>query len=358
MEENTRSGRLLVTLAAFVIVVAAMKASKDLLVPFLLALFIAVLAASPMFWLNRKGLPVWLSLIAVVMGILLAGMLLAGLVGNAVTDFSQNLPVYQSRLREQAGMLIEWLNGVGVDTGAMQLSELLNPGAAMSLIGTILNGLGTALTNGFLILLTVIFMLFEAAGFRHKIHYLSGHCDVTVGNFDKFIDNVRRYIGIKGWVSLATGILVYVGLLIIGVDYALLWGVVAFIFNFIPNIGSFIAGIPPVLLALIQLGPLHALLTAALYVVVNVLMGNVIEPRFMGRGLGLSTLIVFLSLVFWGWVLGPVGMLLSVPLTITAKIALDARDDTRWLAVLLGPDVEPMPAVDEPPEGNDDASVA
>lgn len=343
MEESgnsaTSSARLLLTAAAFVIVVAGMKASQEILVPFLLALFLAILGASPMFWLQKKGLPLWLALSTVVIGFLLAGVLLGGLVSSAVTDFSQNLPLYQSKLRGQFSAVTGWLEGLGVDAASLQLTEIFNPGAAMSLVGSLLNSLGGVLANGFLILLTVIFMLLEAGGFHNKIRYITGHCDITLGNLDKFTDNVRRYIAIKGWISLITGVFVTVALLIIGVDYPLLWGVIAFALNFVPNIGSFIAGVPAVLLALIQLGPVHALFTAGAYVVVNVLMGNVIEPRFMGRGLGLSTLVVFLSLLFWGWVLGPVGMLLSVPLTITAKIALDSREDTRWIAVLLGPDL-------------------
>jgi predicted PurR-regulated permease PerM len=122
-----------------------------------------------------------------------------------------------------------------------------------------------------------------------------------------------------------------------------LWGLVAFLFNFVPNIGSIIAAVPALLLALVQLGPGPALAAGAGYLVVNIVMGNVVEPRFMGRGVGLSTLVVFLSLVFWGWVLGPVGMLLSVPLTMVVKLALEANPETRWIAVLIGPDVEPEP---------------
>jgi predicted PurR-regulated permease PerM len=146
-------------------------------------------------------------------------------------------------------------------------------------------------------------------------------------------------MAIKTMISLVTGVIVTLMLLIIGVDYPLLWGLLAFVLNFVPNIGSIIAAVPAVLLAIIQLGGFYALITAPGCVVLNLFMGNVIEPRFMGRGLGLSTLVVFLSLLFWGWLLGPVGMLLSVPLTITAKIALDSRDDTRWIAILLGPDI-------------------
>jgi predicted PurR-regulated permease PerM len=157
-----------------------------------------------------------------------------------------------------------------------------------------------------------------------------------LGRFEFFINNVNHYMFIKTLVSLVTGLLVTVMVTILGVDLPLLWGLLAFALNFVPNIGSVIAGLPPVLLTLVQLGPLRALLVAIGYVVINLLIGSVLEPRFLGRGLGLSTLVVFLSLLFWGWLLGPVGMLLSVPLTMTAKIALDSREDTRWLAVLLG----------------------
>jgi predicted PurR-regulated permease PerM len=153
-------------------------------------------------------------------------------------------------------------------------------------------------------------------------------------------------MAIKTLVSLATGILVAIWLTVIGVDYALLWGLLTFALNYVPNIGSIIAAVPAVLLAIIQLGFMRAGAAAAGYVVINLLMGSVIEPRFMGRGLGLSTLVVFLSLIFWGWVLGPVGMLLSVPLTITAKIALDSRDETRWIAVLLGPEIISKPKIE------------
>ena len=121
-----------------------------------------------------------------------------------------------------------------------------------------------------------------------------------------------------------------------GVDYPLLWAVLAFALNYIPTIGSIIALIPPLLLTIIQLGFINAMIVLLGYLVINTIMGNILEPKFMGKGLGLSTLVVFISLLFWGWVLGPIGMLLSVPLTITIKIALDSSDETRWLAILLG----------------------
>jgi predicted PurR-regulated permease PerM len=141
---------------------------------------------------------------------------------------------------------------------------------------------------------------------------------------------------LKTIFSLATGVAIWIWLAIIGVDFALLWGLVAFLLNYVPSIGSIIAAIPAILLALIQLGVGPAVLAGLGYVVVNVVFGSILEPRFMGRGLGLSTLVVFLSLVFWGWILGPVGMVLSVPLTMIVKIAMESNEDTRWIAVMLG----------------------
>jgi predicted PurR-regulated permease PerM len=150
------------------------------------------------------------------------------------------------------------------------------------------------------------------------------------------MDNIQNYIVIKSTISLLTGIIIASSLAIIGVDFPLLWGLLAFLLNYIPTIGSIIAAIPAVFWTLVQLGPGSALLAGVVFLVTNFIMGSIIEPRYMGRGLGLSTLVVFLSLVFWGWVFGPIGMLLSVPLTMTVKIALDSSEDTLWMATLIG----------------------
>jgi predicted PurR-regulated permease PerM len=144
---------------------------------------------------------------------------------------------------------------------------------------------------------------------------------------------------IKTLISAANGLVMTLWLWILGVDYPVLWGMLTFLFNYVPNIGSIIAAIPATLLALVQLGSGSALLTLLGYLVVSNVLGNFLEPRLMGKGLGLSTLIVFISLVFWGWVLGPIGMILSVPLTSLIKIALESNEDTRGLATMLGSDI-------------------
>jgi predicted PurR-regulated permease PerM len=218
------------------------------------------------------------------------------------------------------------------------IAQYLDPGAAIQLVADVFNGFGGVLANAFLIFLTVVFILFEAHSFPHKVRAILPDPETSLARFQVFSDNLKNYLAIKTMASLGTGAVIAVWLVFLKVDYPLLWGLLAFLLNYVPNIGSVIAAVPAVLFAFIQLGPVAALWAAVGYVAVNVVVGNVIEPRFMGRGLGLSTLVVFASLVFWGWVLGPVGMFLSVPLTMTAKIALDSHDDSRWIAVLLGPE--------------------
>jgi AI-2 transport protein TqsA len=341
----TNASQILVTLAALVIVVAGMSAAKVILVPFLLSVFIAIISTPPLFWLQHKGLPKWLALLIVILGVFLIGVMVASLVGSSVKNFTGDLPVYEAKLKQQTTSIFAWLGKKGFDSSAVDLTQIFNPGAAMKLTAILLNSIGNAIAQGFLILMTVVFILMEAAGFPGKLKSIMGRHESSLDRFNDFVEDVKQYMALKTLISLATAVLVFILLAVIGVDYAILWSLLAFGLNYVPNIGSLIAAVPPVLLAMIQIGPGSAAIVAGGYLVINLVMGSVIEPRFMGRGLGLSTLVVFLSLLFWGWVLGPVGMLLSVPLTITMKIALDSREDTRWLAILLGPDTAvPIPS--------------
>jgi len=328
--------RFLVAVAAFVIVIAGMRAAESILVPFLLSAFLAIICAPPLFWLQRKRVPTVLAVLIVIAAILGIGLLLGVLVGASLKNFSANLPIYQTRLQEKMTALVAWLEGIGFDISDQVLLEYFDPGAVMRLVSSGLTRLGSVLTNAFLILLTVIFILFEASSFPTKLRAIWGESNPALANADKVVNNVKRYMARKTLVSLATGISIGIWLSVLGVHYALVWGLLAFLLNYVPNIGSIIAAIPAVLLALVQLGLSSALFAGLGFLVVNLVVGYMIEPRFMGRGAGLSTLVVFISLVFWGWVLGPIGMLLSVPLTMTVKIALESNEDTRWIAILLG----------------------
>jgi predicted PurR-regulated permease PerM len=334
--EKPKTSQFLMTAAAFVIVVAGMRAAQSILIPFFLSIFIAIICGPLLSWLRRKGVSTFLSLPIVIIVVLFFGVLLGAVVGTSIHDFSQSLPFYQEQLTEKMSVLVSYLEKFGIQVSDQLIRDYIDPGAAMAMVSTMLTGLGNVLSNIFLILLTVIFILLEASTFPSKLHAAFGPSSTSLNNFDTFLTNVNRYMAIKTWMSIATGALVAMWLFILDVDFALLWGVIAFLFNYVPNIGSIIAAVPAVLLSLVQLGSSTALLVGAGYIAFNVIVGNIIEPRFMGQGLGLSTLVVFLSLIFWGWVLGPVGMLLSIPLTMTIKIALSGSEEAAWVNTLLG----------------------
>ena len=323
-------------LAAVVVVIAGLRAAGEILVPFLLAVFLSALAIPPLFWLQRRQVPTVPAVVLVMSVMVLILVLLAAYVGAAINDFLGELPTYRERLDGQIQALAAWLDDYGIYLSVDALRQYVDPGQAFQLLGDTLRGLGGVLSNAFVILVTVVFILLEAAAFPAKLHRAFNPEGDALRFFDTFAESVQEYLAIKTLVSLITGATITLWLLMVGLDFPFLWGLVAFLLNFIPNIGSLIAAIPAVLLALVQLGPLATLWVVLGYGLVNAVAGNFLEPRLMGAGLGLSTLVVVLSLFFWGWVLGPVGMLLSVPLTMILKIALDQRSDTRWLAVLLG----------------------
>lgn len=334
--DSTRAVPLLVAAAAFVVVVAGMRAAEAILVPFLLSLFLAIISAPPLFWLEQKGIARPLAMLAVIASIVVILLLLAAIVGSSIEGFTRNLPTYQTHLRETISTLLNWLKDKGVTIPESQLTRYLDPGAVLRLVANALNGLGGVLGNVFLILLTVLFILFEASSFPVKLKAILGSNHASLNELGKLTENVRRYLAIKSWTSLATGVAVALWLKIVGVDFPVLWGLLAFLLNYIPNVGSIIAAVPAILLAFIQLGVGAVVWTSVGYVAINIVIGSVIEPRYMGHHLGLSTLIVFISMVFWGWVLGPVGMFLSVPLTMTLKLAMEQDPRTRWIAILLG----------------------
>ena len=336
MSKPLENHSVLISIAAFIVIVAGLKAATQLLVPFLLAVFIAVLCAPMMIWLKAKRVPSILSVLLVVVLFFLIAATLGTVIGSSLSAFYQDLPEYEQKLQQQGEGVITGLQGFGVVVDKSVISEYIDPGAAMKMVANVFSGLGGVLTNTFLILFSVIFILLEASDFPDKVRRALGSKTLALDHFQNFSDSVQRYLLIKTLVSIGTGFVVGVVLALMGVDYAILWAVIAFLLNFIPNIGSIIAAVPPMLIALIQLGPMSSMLVAVLYLATNTVFGNVIEPRYMGRSLGLSTLVVFVSLVFWGWIFGPVGMLLSIPLTMVVKIALENSERNRWLAVLLG----------------------
>jgi predicted PurR-regulated permease PerM len=335
------TARALIVTAALVIIIAGMKLAASLLVPLLLSVFIAVISFPLMIRLQQQGLPKGLSITLVLLLTVLIGFSLMLLIGNSLTDFSQMLPEYKQKLSAEWDLGIQWIaeRGIAVPNN---IRDVIDPTAAMGLASSIFKGFGNLLSKFFLILLVVVFILAEAAGFMQKLAPVDNEDGSQTTSDEKtfaqvFVEKLRNYMGIKTIMSMITGVVIGVAMWLIGVDYPVLWGALAFMLNFVPSIGSIIAAVPAVLLTLVQLGFNTALLVTAVYLVVNISISSFIEPRYMGKGLGLSIVVVFVSLVFWGWVLGPVGMLLSVPLTITVKLALDSKPETQKMGHLLGP---------------------
>ncbi|NVK76004.1 hypothetical protein C0J08_11790 [Marinomonas sp. CT5] len=335
MSEQHRGTHWLVGFAAFIIIIAGLKAASQIVVPFMLSVFIAIICAPAMSSLRRRGVPTWLSILLVVLLIMLGIGSIALLVGASLDNFSSQLPNYKKRFGEEMSSLIQVINHLGIKISYDQVKGYIDPSALMQMVANALRGLGSALTNLILVVMIVIFILFEAVELPKKLSLALNDASKSMEKVESFVKSVNRYLVIKTLLSMMTGVLITFLLWVLGIDFPILWGVCAFLLNFVPNIGSIIAAVPAVLLAFVQLGGLSAGLTAGVFLLVNLIIGNVIEPRYMGKGLGLSTLVVFLSLLLWGWVFGPVGMLLSIPLTIIMKLAFEANPKMHWLAILI-----------------------
>ena len=332
MTERSRP-QVLLSLACVIVLVAGLQAAASVLLPFLLSILLAVLAMPVVRWLQGMRLPATLAVIVTVC--LLIGLFtgVGVVVGTSVSDFSDKLPLYEESLRAKLAEL-------GEGTPLPEMGEWFDPGAAFAFAGQILNGLVGVLSNLFLILLTTVFILLEAAGIPSKLRAAFPGDSEPLSKATAVGRSVQAYLGVKTLMSFATGVCVSVLVGALGLSHPALWGLIAFLLNFVPSIGSIIAALPAVLLALVELGSGQALAILLGFVAINMIIGNVIEPRLMGRKLGLSPLVVFLSLLFWGWVWGPAGMLLSVPLTVMVKIILEGREGTRWIGVMLGPEQE------------------
>jgi len=324
------------TVAGGIVIIAGIMQAKSILIPILLSVFISIISAHPIFWLKKKKVPYGLAVLIVLLGFLILFVLFGGLIGNSLVNFTDNVPVYSANLKNMTTGFARQLNQWGIHIRSDQFLELINPGNLLKYTAQGLSEVGSLVSNTLLIMIISVFILMEVRSFIVKANVIELVQHKSLKYLDEIGNSIRHYLTIKTLVSLLTGFLITIWLLIIGVDYPILWGLIAFLLNYIPNIGSIIAAIPVVLLALIQLGAGGMIWTAAGYLVVNLVMGNIVEPRIMGKGLGLSTLVVFLSLIFWGYIFGAIGMFLSVPLTMAIKIMLEQQENTRWIAMLLG----------------------
>ncbi|SMG28451.1 AI-2E family transporter [Cedecea sp. NFIX57] len=327
--------KAVIMLGMLVIILVGIKAAADIIVPFILALFIAVILNPLIRRLEGLRVPRVLAISLVIVVIILSMVLLLAYLGTSLNELARTLPQYRSSLVVPLKNLEPWLQRAGISVSVDELMKYVDPNALMTLVTGLLTQLSNAMTSIFLLLLTVVFMLIEVPQLPRKLQQLMARPEEGMGAIQRALDSVSHYLVLKTAISIVTGLVVWGMLAALDVRFAFIWGLLAFALNYIPNIGSVLAAIPPVVQVLVFNGLYEALIVVAGYLLINLVFGNILEPRMMGRGLGLSTLVVFLSLIFWGWLLGPVGMLLSVPLTIAVKIALEQAEGGKSIAVLL-----------------------
>jgi len=334
----TKQAPMLVSMAALVIVIAGLKVAAPLIAQFLMALFIAVVSTPAIRWMEGKRIPRGAAIVLVLLAILLFVYLIVALVGDSVQSFSANKEAYAAKFEMQLTALTDWLVSIGVPAQGIEVAAILEKTDFMALVSRVIGGLGVIFGDFFVIFLSVVFILSEITSFPAKFAKAFSDSQDKMVHVNHVLGKIRHYLAIKTASSLLTGFLISILMLFIGVDYPFLWGMLAFLLNYIPNIGSIIAAIPALMLALVQLGPMAVLWVALSFFAVNNFVGNYLEPKFMGKMLGLSAFVVFMSLIFWGWIFGSVGMFLSVPLTMTIKIALETNEKTKWFAIMLGPE--------------------
>ena len=337
---ESMEGSPLVNIAALIIIFAGVIYAKSIITPFLLALFISIICAQPISQLEKNRIPRWLALIIVILGLIVLFSGFSFLIGGTVSSFSGNLSKYESTLTTISNSFIQYLNEQGLKIPKDHISNFIQPAKILEYTASALNTLFNMMGTTFVIFLIILFILMEFGSFSVKAKAIQSESNKSIAYYPTILRNIRHYLAIKTLLCLSIGILIYLALVIIGVDYPLLWALIGGLMNYIPNIGSIISTIPTVLFALVQLGLGGALWTLGSTMIIHNILGNFIEPRIMGRGLGLSTLVVFLSLLFWGFILGMVGMFLSVPFTMTIKIILEQNEKTKWLAILLGTPAE------------------
>lgn len=336
---------LLVGTASFVIVVAGMQAAASIFNAFFLALLIAICVTPLLQWLLRKRLSGGLALLVTILTVLLAGTILIAFLGISLSELIKIVPTYEARIDDLTASLGRFLHGKGIKSEPVFSLDLLQPRQLIKTTILFLKTIGNTLGASLLLLLIVAFMLVESTGFPTKLQQVLKPNSRVLGQLKHFTTDIRTYMAITAGAGTIAAFGDFVVLLLLGVDLAPLWGVMFFLLSFIPGVGFLLAVIPPFLLALLEFDLTRALLVFVGCFLVDNVVDKGIKPKFMQEGLDLSILTIFLSVVFWSWVLGPTGALLSVPLTMMVKkIVLESFEETRSLAILLGTGRQDEPA--------------
>lgn len=328
---------VLLGLAGAVVAVAGIRSVSDILGPVFLALMLTVTASPLVTWLRRHGAPVWAAAAALVATVYLVLLGLGGTLMLSVARLVELIGQYQSQFTQLRADVARMLGGAGVDTEHVRdVAGLIQPGSVADLLQAMLGGVLGVLSNGFFLLAVLLFLCLDAVHFPARLAEASEHRPEVVGALRSFAQGTRRYLLVSTVFGAIVAVIDTLMLWALGVPLPLLWGVLAFITNYIPNIGFIVGLIPPALLALLEGGPQQMVTVVVLYCAVNFVIQSVIQPKVVGDAVGLSATMSFLSLVFWSWTLGPLGALLAIPLSLLAKgLLVDIDPATRWIDPLI-----------------------
>lgn len=311
--------KALLSTAAIILIIQGLQSAAGVLDPMLMAGVVVICVSPLQRWLRARGLGPGTTMAITATSVVLALLAFGGLLGYAVTALVQLVPRYQDQLAAQLASALAWLDAKGIHASQSKLAEMVSPGRVVALATSFLQGLAGAVSVAVLILMLSIFLMIEAAAFSRGPEATPLLSDDWQRRVDKVMRAVQQYV----WITLVTGAMfaavVWVVMLVLGVDLATLWAVLALLLNFVPGVGFVLSLIPPTALALMEFGPLKAGLVAATFFVANTVTDNVIKPRFMASGLDIGPFVLFVSILFWSYVLGPVGALLAVPLTLAVR---------------------------------------
>jgi len=328
-------GRMLLITAAAVAILAGMRAAGPILGPIFVALVITIAWSPGADWLRKRGVhPTFAALAGIVIGVAVVGLLVA-LVWISLVQLQDRLPTYQPRIAALQAMVTEKLRVLPMDTSRLLSSETFSPSSLVGYAVRIIRKATQTAGNLVILVLLMAFMMLEAIDFPAKLRSAFASNPDVVESLRGFGESIKSYVLINAVFGLAAAAINTTLLLVLGVDFAFLWGVLSFLLSFVPNIGFIIALVPPTLLALIEFGFTRAAIVLGGYILINFVTDNVIKPKFVGESMGLSPLVVVLSLFFWAWLLGPLGALVAVPLSIGVKFLFESFEESKWIARLM-----------------------
>ena len=325
----------LIFFSTFAILVVVSKWASELIVPILISFMATILLNPIVKRLQKKGIPRGVSLLIVATILIILLTLFVVFIGSEINKFIANLSVYKEQINSFVKSIPEFANRYGVSINLSEIQNLIHIQKVLSFFKGMLLQFGNQFSNILLILFSTFFMIMDLAYMDAKLKKVLNNNQIHLNNLKELFKKIDRYFLIMAKVSLLTAIAVYIILTIYKIEYALLWATLAFLLNFIPVIGSIIAAIPPIVLSLIEQKWGVSLWLIIWYLAINTVIGNIIQPAMLGKGLGLSAFSVFWSMVFWGWIFGPAGMIMSVPLTMIVQSWLMLYPQTYWIGLML-----------------------